>query len=228
MKKTLALITLTTLLVTAKSQEKTFQAPDYEKIKTEIQDTSSIYYYPKLMSRLVGYDTTLTATDYKHLYYGYVFQKEYQPYWRSSDEEKLVKFYRSTNIAKKDYDKIIELTSHSVSEFPFDLRQLNFMGYIYHLKGNEEMAKKVSLRFHGIFGAIMSSGDGKTCETGFHVISVGHEYVFLNLFQFNMTSQSLTGDCDYLSLKKDSRNIDGVYFNVKKLMDKNLESFDVK
>lgn len=228
MKKTLVLILLTTIFTAVKSQEKTFQAPDYKKIKTEIQDSSSIYYYPGLISRLVAYDTTLTVTDYRHLYYGYVFQKEYQPYWRSPDEEKLVKFYRSANIDKKDYDKIIELASHSVSEFPFDLRQLNFMGYIYHLKGDEEMAKKVSRRFQGIFGAIMSSGDGKTCETGYHVISVSHEYVFLNLFQFNRTSQSLIGDCDYLSFEKNSRNIDGVYFNIKKLMDKNLESFDIR
>jgi hypothetical protein len=228
MKKILIVILLTTIFSSIKSQERTFQAPDYEKISLEIQDSSSIYYYPKLMSRLAAYDTTLTIVDYRHLYYGYIFQKEYQPYWKSSEEEKLVKFYRSKKISEKDYDKIIELASHSINEFPFDLRQMNFMGYIYHLKGEEEMSLKVNRRFHGIFGAIMSTGDGKSCETSFHVISVSHEYVFLNFFQFTMTSQALTGDCDYLSFEKDQRNVDGVYFNVKKLMDKNLESFKTK
>ena len=225
MKKILIIIVLITIFSDLKSQEKTFEAPDYKKISLEIQDSSSIYYYPGLMSRLVAYDTTLTIVDYRHLYYGYIFQKEYQPYWRSSDEEKLLKFYRSKNISKNDYDKIIELAEHSINEFPFDLRQMNFMGYIYHLKGDEEMALKINQRFHGTFAAIMSTGDGKTCETGYHVISVSHEYVFLNLFQFAMTSQALTGDCDYLSLQKDERNIDGVYFNIKELMNKNLENF---
>lgn len=228
MKKILIIIFLITIISDIKSQERKFEAPDYEKISLEIQDSSSIYYYPKLMSRLVAYDTTLTIVDYRHLYYGYIFQKEYQPYWRFSEEDKLIKFYRSKEISEKDYDKIIELASHSIKEFPFDLRQLNFLGYIYRLKGNEEMSLKISQRFHGTFAAIMSTGDGKTCETGYHVISVSHEYVFLNLFEFTMTSQALTGDCDYLSVEKDQRNIDGVYFNIKKLRNKNLESFKSK
>jgi hypothetical protein len=137
----------------------------------------------------------------------------------------LLKYYQSENIKEKDYDEIIELATHSINQFPFDLRQMNFLGYIYHLKGNEEMAMKVSYRFHGIIGAIMSTGDGKSCQTGFHVISVGHEYVLLNLFQFRMKSQALTGDCDYLTLVKDQRNIDGIYFNIKKLFDKNAENY---
>jgi hypothetical protein len=228
MKKILIIILFTTILTNIQSQNRTPQAPDYKKISLAIQDSSSIYYYPKLMTRLVAYDTTLTIVDYRHLYYGYIFQQNYKPYWVSSAEEKLVKYFKSEKIDEKDYGKIIELANQSIDEFPFDLRQLNFMGYIYHLKGDKEMSLKVNRRFHGIFGAIMSTGDGKTCETAYHVISVSHEYVFLNLFHFTMTSQSFTGDCDYLSLKKDQRNIDGVYFNIKKLMAKNLENFKSK
>ena len=224
MRKILIFILLMILLPNVNSQQLTYQKPDYDLIKKEIQDSSSNFYYPKLLSRLVLFDTTLNVEDYRHLYYGYIFQKDYRPYWTSPDEEKLVKFYKSEKIKERDSDEIIKLASHSISEFPFDLRQMNFMGYIYHLKGDEEMAKKVSLRFHGSFGAIMSSGDGKTCESGYHVISVSHEYVFLNMFQFRMSSQALTGDCDYLSLEKDERNIDGIYFNIKKLFDKNMEN----
>jgi len=101
---------------------------------------------------------------------------------------------------------------------------MNFLGYIYHLKGDTEMAKKISYRFNGILGAIFSTGDGNTCETGFHVISVSHEYVILNIFQFQIKQQALTGDCDYLELLKNDRNIDGIYFNIKKLFEKNLNN----
>jgi hypothetical protein len=225
------ILTLTFLLIlffNVNSQESTFQKLDYDLIKREIQDSSSIFYYPKLMSRLTAFDTTLNNDDYRHLYYGYIYQKEYEPYWTSPDEEELVKFYRSKNIREKDYDKIIKLATHSINEFPFDLRQMNFMAYIYHLKGDEEMAIKVSYRFQGILGAIMSTGDGKTCEAGFHVISVSHEYVILNIFQFQMTQQSLIGDCDYLELVKDERDIDGIYFNIKKLFERNLENLKLK
>jgi hypothetical protein len=221
------ILTLTFLLIifcNVNSQQLTYQKPDYDLIKKEIQDSSSIFYYPKLISRLAQFDTTLNIEDYRHLYYGYLFQNEYKPYWNSPDEEKLVKFYRSEKIEEKDYDEIIKLASHSIEEFPFDLRQMNFLGYIYHLKGDDEMAKKVSYRFQGSFGAIMSSGDGKTCESGYHVISVSHEYVMLSMFQFQMKQQSFTGDCDYLELVKDERNIDGIYFNIEKLFAKNLEN----
>ncbi|MGV8947580.1 MAG: DUF4919 domain-containing protein [Lutibacter sp.] len=224
MRQFLTFAFLMIVLCNVNSQQLPPQKPNYDLINREIQDSSSNFYYPKLMSRLLAFDTTLSKGDYRHLYYGYIFQKEYQPYWTSPDEENLVKFYRSKKVSEKDYDLIIKLASHSISEFPFDLRQINYMGYIYHLKGDEEMAKRVIYRFHGILDAIMSSGDGKTCETGFHVISVSHEYVMLNMFQFQMKQQALIGDCDYMDLVKNERNIDGIYFNIKQLFDKNLEN----
>jgi hypothetical protein len=93
------------------------------------------------------------------------------------------------------------------------------------LKGDEEMATKVSYRFQSSIGAIMSSGNGKTCETGYHVISVSHEYVLLNLLRFQTQQQSLVGDCDYLKFAKNEKNIEGIYFNIEKLFAKNLENF---
>jgi hypothetical protein len=209
----------------AKSQEFTFIIPDYDNIKKEIQDSSSSFYYQNLSARLESYDTTLTNEEYRYLYYGYIYQEKYQPYWTSPDEEELLKYYQSEKIKEKDYDKIIQLATNSINEFPFDLRQMNFLSYIYHLKGDENMANKVSIRFNGTLGAIISSGDGKTCETGFHVITVSHEYVFLNMFQFQMKSQTLVEDCDYLELQKDERNIDGIYFNIEKLFEKNMKNF---
>lgn len=228
MRQILVFIFLLTLSVNVYSQELTYQEPDYDLIKMEIQDSSSTYCYSKLLSRLVNFDTTLTNEDYRHLYYGYIFNKDYKPYWRSPDEEKLLKYYGSDKLKERDYDEIINLATHSINEFPFDLRQMNYLAYIYHLKGDEEMAKKISYRFQGIIGAIMSTGDGKTCETGLHVISTSHEYVILNMFQFQFESQALTGDCDYLALVKDERNVEGIYFNIKKLFEKNMEKFKNK
>lgn len=220
MKRVLIVIILTALCMNLKSQDLGFQAPDYNKISIEIKDKSSNYYYPKLMSRLIENDTTLTQSDYNYLYFGYIFQKEYQPYWSFSDDEKLIKYYRSSDLSEKDYDKIIKLSNRSISEFPFDLRTLNFLAYVYHLKGDEDMSYKISRRFQGIYSAIMLSGDGKTCENAFHVISVSHEYVFLMYNQLSMQSQSFNGSCDYLSLKKNESAIEGIYFNVSNLFGK--------
>lgn len=202
-----------------------FSAPDYSAIKKAIADNSSGYYYPKQLKRVAAYDTTLNNEEMKYLYYGYTFQKEFSPYWKSSVEEQLLKYYRSKSIDPKEYDTIIKLANTSINEFPFDIRTMNFLAYIYHLKGDDAMAKKVHSRFDKIVSCILSTGDGKTSDTAFHVISVGHEYVLLNLFQFEVTSQALVGNCDYMSVKDDGRKVKGIYFNVKTILDKEKELF---
>lgn len=55
------------------------QAPDDEDIFARTLDEASPYYYPSLMMRYRAGDTTLTATDYYYLYYGYAFSENYRP-----------------------------------------------------------------------------------------------------------------------------------------------------
>jgi hypothetical protein len=208
------------------SQEVTFKKPDYELIRKTIADTSSNFYYPKLMHRFKSNDTLLTNEECTYLYLGYTFQKDYTPDQDNPYEKKLLKYYQSENINKKDYDEIIELASKSISQFPFDLRQLNFLGYIYHLKGDEEKAQPTTWSFQKIISAIMATGDGKSCETAMHVIEVGHEYVLLNMFQFQFQGQSYGDGCDKLNVVKDSRNIESLCFNVSRMMEVESKSFE--
>jgi Domain of unknown function (DUF4919) len=229
MKKIILILTIIILKsANTFSQEKSFKSLDYKLIKKNIEDKSSDYYYPKLLERMISNDSLLNNEDYRHLYFGYVFSPKYSSYFRSPDEEKLKKYYQSDKINEKDYDEIIKLAEHSISLFPFDLRQMNFLSYTYHLKGDEKSAKNMSNRFHKIIKAIMSSGNGEKCETGFHVISVSHEYVLLNLFQLQNNSQSLVGNCDYIAFEKGKYKIDGMYFSIEKILENELKLFDGK
>ena len=229
MKKIILLVTFLSLTINQTfSQETSFKIPDYELIKKNIQDKSSNYYYPKLIERMISNDSILNNEDYRNLYFGYVFNPKYSAYYRSPDEEKLKKYYQSEKIDEKDYDKIIKLAEHSISVFPFDLRQMNFLGYIYHLKGDEISAKNISNRFHKILEAIISSGNGEKCETGFHVISVSDEYVLLNMFELQNNSQSLVGNCDYISFEKGKYKIEGMYFSIGKILESEMELFKGK
>lgn len=126
---------------------------------------------------------------------------------------------------KTDYDEIIKLANHSLSDFPFDISQLNYLAYIYHLKGDEESAKIAAIKFHSIVNVILSSGDGKQCETGFHVLLVEHEYIILNLFELESKSQSLNGNCDYLAFEKGKYKVDGIYFNIEKMLENETKAF---
>ncbi|PBJ14270.1 DUF4919 domain-containing protein [Flavobacterium sp. ACN6] len=201
------------------SQELGFTTPDYKAIEKEINDKNSKFFYPKLMERLTKNDTLLSHDEYRHLYLGYVFQPKYNAFWKSPDEEKLNELFGKEKLENSDYDEIIKLINHSLSEFPFDLKQLNYLAYIYHLKGDEALSKITSFRFHSIMNVILSSGDGKKCETGFHVLLVDHEYVLLNVFEIESKGQSLVDNCDYLSFEKGAYQVDGIYFNIEKMLE---------
>ena len=56
------------------------QAPDNDAILRETINSASPYYYPTLFTRYLTGDTTLTDTDYRYLYYGFVWRPEYKPF----------------------------------------------------------------------------------------------------------------------------------------------------
>ncbi|MNU43491.1 hypothetical protein D3C71_322800 [compost metagenome] len=205
------------------SQQKEYEAPNYKVIQKNIENKDSEFYYPKLIDKLKANDTLITNDQYKHLYFGYTFQKEYHPYKISENEKNLNSYFQKKDLKKADYTEIIKISNAALKEFPINLRVMNFLAYIYHLDGNEAMANKVSRNFYGLFGAIFSSGDGRECTTGFHVITVNHEYVVMNILQLEIASQGLSGDCDYISLEKDKYKLPGVYFNITKLKEKGFD-----
>jgi hypothetical protein len=202
------------------SQELNFEAPNYKKIQKNIEDKNSEFYYPNLLKKLKENDSLITPEQYRHLYYGYTFQKEYNPYKTSENEKLLSKYFQAADLKKSDYAEIIKISKAALEEFPMNLRVMNFLGYVYHLDGNEDMAKKTSINFHGLFEAFLKSGDGLDCKTAFHVISVSHEYVLLNMFQLENVSQSLQGKCDYMDFEKGKYKINGLYFDISKLQEK--------
>ncbi|HLO91606.1 MAG TPA: DUF4919 domain-containing protein [Lentimicrobium sp.] len=219
MKNILLIISLVAVYGFAYSQEDEFMPPDYDQIKQHIKDENSLYYYPRLLSMVESSDTSLDIEAYRHLYYGQVFRDDYSPYGEDSDET-LMPYYQLENITDKEQDEFIDLATKALKKNPVDLRPINFMAYIYHLKGNEEMAMKLSDRFFMTLSAILSTGDGESCETGYHVIYISHEYVFMNVFDFNLKMQSLINDkkhsCDYMEFEENPKGIEGVYFNIDK------------
>jgi hypothetical protein len=66
----------------------------------------------------------------------------------------------------------------------------------------------------------MSSGDGLKCETGFHVIAISDEYVILNIFEMQASSQSFNNNCDYIKFEADKYKVPGMYFDVSVMQEK--------
>jgi hypothetical protein len=74
-----------------------------------------------------------------------------------------------------------------------------FVAVIYHLwvavilkaKGNPEMEQWHVTFANGLINSIFESGDGKTPETAFRVISTMEEYLVLNLMKVRHSQQAL-------------------------------------
>lgn len=206
----------------ANAQRREIIKPDYAAIKKATADKSSAYYYPPLLERYKKNDTTLSADEYRYLYYGWFYNKPK----REIDESELESSKKLSAIMAKDAPtreekrEALVLATKYVENSPFDLRRLS---NIYRLKtvlGDSAGARPYYLKVKQLINTIVHSGDGKTDETGFHIIDVSHEYFMLNVFGYEHTSQTLTEHpCDYLALKSNEDNVEGIYFDVTQIFE---------
>ena len=132
----------------------------------------------------------------------------------NTNEKKIEKYFRNAKEDERNFDKVVDLVCKSLQDYPFDLRTMRFLCFLYYQKGDKEMGEKASHRFISIIGAILSSGDGESCETAYHVISPRHEFSILKIFQFESAAQMRVDGCNYLELKENKRGMEGIYFKV--------------
>lgn len=205
------------------AQELEFKAPDYSSIEKNIKDKDSKFYYPTLEKRLRTFDTSLSEEEYLHLYFGFTFQNQYKPYKRNPNQEKIMSLQKKGINSKSDTTEMMDLLKASINDFPFDLQSLSMLNYFYDKTGDKENYIKTKIQFEKIVDAILSTGNGKDCKTGFHVISTSHEYMIIYLLGLDFTTQALTEDqCDAMSVSGDNGKFT-MYFDVKRLFEANRE-----
>lgn len=190
--------------------------PDYKKIEKEISNKKSRYFYENLFERFMKSDTTFTSIENHYLYYGYSFNKNYNPYNRSEKFKDLDAVLSVEDKNKIDFDKALKISEEIINAEPFNMRVYNVMLYILDNKKDKLYFDKIYFRMKCIIDAILKSGDGRTEETPLYVIEVSHEYDILNIIGFEYGGeQSLSkSGLDYLKLKENKVNLKGLYFDV--------------
>lgn len=83
------------------------QAPDNDAILRETINSASPYYYPTLFTRYLTGDTTLTNTDYRYLYYGFVWRPEYKPFETPAARDKILQILEADSLNEADYRRVI-------------------------------------------------------------------------------------------------------------------------
>ena len=204
----------------AHAQRLPIEPPNYAYIKSEIKNPNSPYYYPTLFKRYLANDTTLNIEQYRALYYGFTYQKEYQSYGNPPQDDILARYANKDHLTIADCDTILLYAGQLVAKFPFDIHWINRMAYAYHVKGDNADANLLSFKAKMILQTIFSTGNGRTLPTAWHVIEVGDEYEIIYMLGLYPLHSTLVGlQCDHVTVSENPSGVRGFYFNVKRLLD---------
>jgi hypothetical protein len=201
-------------------ENRKYEKPDYPEIERLTKDKGLPSFYPRLFSRYEKNDTTLTASDFKLLYYGYFFQGRYNSYGNNSDFNDSIKtIYKKEKLTNEDRNELIRFTKELLRSDPFNLNSLNRLYVSYMDMGDMATSNLYKFKLVGLAKTLFATGDGRSDTTGIHVLSIDDEYSILAILGYEFDgSQTLTENkCDFLKVKHNDEGIDGMYFDVKQL-----------
>lgn len=204
----------------------TVERPDLEAIRVATLDPANPMYFPKLMQKFNRNDTTMTADEFRHLYLGYMFQEDYDPY-RESPYSSVTDAYRNkTSHTKEEIDTIRKYAELTLLDNPFDLRQMSFLVHVLKERRKDMSAKIWEYRLEHLLGAIKSTGTGENEENAWFVIYPAHEYDMVQLMGYHaVDADFIEPGFDYLMVEPEEETArrlrdkvqKGFYFDVRQI-----------
>lgn len=200
--------------------------PDLEAIRVATLDPANPMYFPKLMKKFNRNDTTMTADEFRHLYLGYMFQEDYDPY-RESPYASVTDSYRNkTSHTKEEIDTIRKYAELTLLDNPFDLRQMSFLVHVLKERRKDMSAKIWEYRLEHLLGAIKSTGTGESEENAWFVIYPAHEYDMVQLMGYQaVDADFIESGYDYITVEPEEETLrrlrdkvqKGFYFDVRQI-----------
>lgn len=185
-------------------------------IEADVLTPSSPYYYPILYARYEKGDTTLNLEDYRHLYYGYMFNEDYQPHKEPIEVDSLSQVINNDGGVFSDLStgKIVGYLDKILAARPFSLKFLNMMTYVYDEKvRNPEKALEYSYKFNMLLSAIFSSGDGTKDSPWLVLYRADAQTVLQSLGAKVAQRHYITTNVEYYFLEERQGDRKGYYFD---------------
>lgn len=185
-----------------------FQRPDYETI----QKVARTEAYDQLLARYQALDTTLTLNELQTLYYGSIFVGKSSFNGLPSETKDLLGDVSKTNEAAEAIDRHLE-------KYPLDIQALVYRTVPAGRNNDTALVRNLWAKAEWVAVTILSTGDGQTDSTGFHVVSVSDEYAIMNyFFHVEHGDQYLTASrCDMFDITVDGRK-GNLYFDIQALL----------
>ncbi len=184
---------------------------DYKAIGKYVKENAEGY--NKLTERFEANDSLLTNDDYALLYYGYSFTPKYRG---SMDRWNVIDTLYSEKKIDVMYDKVKEFRQDN----PVSLKLLLYLIKATSILQKDQTELQSYLdKYKNLVAAIISTGNGKSEQTAFHVICINDEYQLLhNVFDIKkLESQTLVNDCDLMKFESSPYyNGTEIYFNISR------------
>jgi hypothetical protein len=125
-------------------------------------------------------------------------------------------------IKNRNAQEVIRLTKAMLSIDYTSLFAHKYLQQSYKIIGDTANQRKYHDIEFGLLNSIVHSGDGKTCETGWHVTQIEEEYFILSVIGAEFQSQAITSGgknaCDKMTVKIDNEERT-YYFEANKVFE---------
>jgi hypothetical protein len=147
---------------------------------------------------------------YSKLRFDYAARKGYSPDWTVDNQRKAIE----TAYHDGDVEKTIKLGRTWLENVPVDSEVYLMIAMCMKEKGDLKAYCQYLAPFYGLLQSITATGDGKTPDTAFKVISVAEEYALLREIGAKVKEQSLVGPCDKMQIERNDKKYT-FYFDVR-------------
>lgn len=159
--------------------------------------------------------------DYKDFRESFIESEQFKIASRKSGEFDSLKNWMYAEIAKKNYQEVINLTKKMLSIDYTSMIAHKMLRQTYAIvKDTLRAAKYKAIQF-GLLNSIVKNGDGKTCATSWPVIQIEEEYFILQMIGAQLLNQSTDntgGICDKMDVKTEEGNRT-YYFEISKVFE---------
>lgn len=199
----------------------TTEKPDMEAIRAAVNDPSSKYYYPRLMKEYLHNDTLMKLDKFRHLYYGYMCQEDYDPYRPKAVADEIPDSETLPDLTRSECDSVIALCERALDDNPFDLNSIVTLIKAMRVKGKNNIANIWQYKLDYLLMTIASSGTGLDEEHAWHVVEPQHEYLLLNAMGLKAIKHLFYEPYyEYITVLDPGNGTErGYYFNIRTILE---------
>ena len=169
---------------------------------------------PSYDSLLTQLKSGFTDIDFGQLRTAYAATPTYDPYYRGGDTEKAL----AEAVKQNDCAGVISAANKLLNANFTNISAHVYAGACAHKLNDLSSAKYHRKVAAGLLASIAHSGDGKSAQSAYIVVTVDEEYAFLSAVGMRITGQSLiqygSHECDAMEVVDASGLQKTVYFNV--------------